>query len=124
MAPPKVAVRFPITSDPIFVGDSILFWHQCLHRFLQSSNVSVLSLVKESDDELIFLLSGESPFTQHFRKKCTSNYMVILIRFALTFLWFVVECGQKGHGRGQLDERAISVCFCCLRMISKLEVTS
>jgi hypothetical protein len=31
--------------------------------------------------------------------------VVILIRFALPALWFVVECDQKGHCYGQLDER-------------------
>jgi hypothetical protein len=31
--------------------------------------------------------------------------MVLLIRFTLSFLWFAVECGQKGHRHGQLDER-------------------
>jgi hypothetical protein len=44
--------------------------------------------------------------------------MILLIRFALSFLWFVVECGQKGHCHGQLDEpqlpfyllRATSLC--------------
>jgi hypothetical protein len=33
--------------------------------------------------------------------------VVILIRFALSVLWFVVECGQKGHCHGQLDERRL-----------------
>jgi hypothetical protein len=31
--------------------------------------------------------------------------VVIIIRFALLVLWFVVECGQKGHCHGELDER-------------------
>ncbi len=31
--------------------------------------------------------------------------VVIIIRFALPVLWFVVECGQKGHCHGELDER-------------------
>jgi hypothetical protein len=31
--------------------------------------------------------------------------IVILIRYALSVLWFVVEFGQKGHCHGQLDER-------------------
>jgi hypothetical protein len=30
--------------------------------------------------------------------------IVILIRFVLSALWFAVECGQKGHRHGQLDE--------------------
>jgi hypothetical protein len=33
--------------------------------------------------------------------------IVLLIRFILSVLWFVVECGQKGHCRGQLDERQL-----------------
>jgi hypothetical protein len=33
--------------------------------------------------------------------------IVILIRFSLSFLWFVVEFGQKGHCHGQLDERRL-----------------
>jgi hypothetical protein len=33
--------------------------------------------------------------------------IVILIRFALSLLWFVVECGQKGHCHGQLDEQRL-----------------
>ena len=31
--------------------------------------------------------------------------VVIIIRFALPVLWFVVECGQNGHCHGELDER-------------------
>jgi hypothetical protein len=31
----------------------------------------------------------------------------ISIRFALSVLWFVVECSQKGHCHGQLDERLL-----------------
>jgi hypothetical protein len=37
----------------------------------------------------------------------TLVHMVLLIRFALSFLWFVVGCGQKGHCHGQLDERRL-----------------
>jgi hypothetical protein len=33
--------------------------------------------------------------------------IVLLIRFALSVLWFVVECGQKGHCHGQLDEQQL-----------------
>jgi hypothetical protein len=33
--------------------------------------------------------------------------VVTLIRFALPVLWFVVECGQKGHCHGQFDERRL-----------------
>jgi hypothetical protein len=33
--------------------------------------------------------------------------IVILIRFALSVLWFAVECGQKGQCHGQLDERRL-----------------
>jgi hypothetical protein len=32
----------------------------------------------------------------------------LLIRFAFSILWFVVECGQKGHPHGQLDEQQLS----------------
>jgi hypothetical protein len=35
--------------------------------------------------------------------------VVILIRFAMSVLWFVLECGQKGHCRGQLDERQLQL---------------
>jgi hypothetical protein len=38
--------------------------------------------------------------------------MPLLIRFALSFLWFVVECGQKGHCHGQLG-RATTEIFPC-----------
>jgi hypothetical protein len=38
--------------------------------------------------------------------------MALINRFALSFLWFVVEYGQKGHCHGQLDERQPQ--FCCL----------
>jgi hypothetical protein len=37
--------------------------------------------------------------------------MALINRFALSFLWFVVEYGQKGHCHGQLDERRPQ--FCC-----------
>jgi hypothetical protein len=30
--------------------------------------------------------------------------MALINRFVLSFLWFVVEYGQKGHCHGQLDE--------------------
>jgi hypothetical protein len=33
--------------------------------------------------------------------------IVLFIRFALSVLWFVVECGQKGHCHGHLDERRL-----------------
>jgi hypothetical protein len=59
--------------------------------------------------------------------------MVLLkIRFAFSFLWFVVECDLKGHCHGQLDEQQLQfllvvhklVCFCLCTMISVLEFTS
>jgi hypothetical protein len=34
--------------------------------------------------------------------------MALINGFALSFLWFVVEYGQKGHCHGQLDERRLS----------------
>jgi hypothetical protein len=34
--------------------------------------------------------------------------MALMNRFALSFLWFVVEYGQKGHCHGQFDERRLS----------------
>jgi hypothetical protein len=34
--------------------------------------------------------------------------MALINRFALSFLWFVVEDGQKGHCRGQLNELQLS----------------
>jgi hypothetical protein len=33
--------------------------------------------------------------------------IVLIDVFELLFLWFVVECGQKGHCHGQLDERGL-----------------
>jgi hypothetical protein len=33
--------------------------------------------------------------------------VVIIIRFVLPFLRFTVECGQKGHCHGELDERRL-----------------
>jgi hypothetical protein len=35
--------------------------------------------------------------------------MALTNRFALSFLWFVVQYGQKGHCHGQLDERRLSL---------------
>jgi hypothetical protein len=35
--------------------------------------------------------------------------IVILIRFALSVLWFGVKCGKKGHCHGQLDERRLQL---------------
>jgi hypothetical protein len=36
---------------------------------------------------------------------------LVINRFALLFLWFVVEYGQKGRCHGQLDEQGPQ--FCC-----------
>ncbi len=44
--------------------------------------------------------------------------IVILIRFALLVLWFVVEYGQKGHCHGQLDEQRLQF----LLVVHKLRV--
>ncbi len=44
--------------------------------------------------------------------------IVISISFALLVLWFVVECGQKGHCHGQLDERRLQF----LLVVHKLRV--
>jgi hypothetical protein len=38
--------------------------------------------------------------------------MALISSFALSFLWLVVEYGQKGRCHGQLDERRPQ--FCCL----------
>jgi hypothetical protein len=46
--------------------------------------------------------------------------LVLLTRFELLVLWFVVECGHKGHCHDQLDEQRLSfslvvqklVCVC------------
>jgi hypothetical protein len=39
--------------------------------------------------------------------------IVILIRFALSVLWSVVECGQnKGHCHGQFDEQRLQFFIC------------
>jgi hypothetical protein len=38
---------------------------------------------------------------------------VLLSRFALSVLWFVLECGQKGHSNGQLDEQWLAAVFTC-----------
>jgi hypothetical protein len=37
--------------------------------------------------------------------------IALISRFALSFLWFAVEYGQKGRCHGQLDERRPQ--FCC-----------
>jgi hypothetical protein len=47
--------------------------------------------------------------------------VVIIIIFALPVLWFVVECGQKGHcPHGELDERRLQF----LLVVRKLRVFS
>jgi hypothetical protein len=35
--------------------------------------------------------------------------MALPNRFALSFLWFAVEYGQKGNCHGQLDEQGLSL---------------
>jgi hypothetical protein len=58
------------------------------------------------------------PFNQILKKRCkatiyskmktnTQVTMALLIRFALSFLWFVVECSQNGHFHGQLGEQQL-----------------
>jgi hypothetical protein len=43
------------------------------------------------------------------KSKTIVAMMALINRFALSFLWFVVEYGQKGHRHaGQLDERGLS----------------
>jgi hypothetical protein len=37
----------------------------------------------------------------------------LLNRFALSFLWLVVDYGQKGYCHGQLDERRLRAIPCC-----------
>jgi hypothetical protein len=44
--------------------------------------------------------------------------MVLINRFALSFLWFVVEYGQKGHGHGQLHEQQLSFLLFVHKLLS------
>jgi hypothetical protein len=53
----------------------------------------------------IFNIKRDTSLQSTVMKLNTLVTIVLLIRFALSVLWFVVECGQKkGHCHGQLDE--------------------
>jgi hypothetical protein len=44
--------------------------------------------------------------------------VVIIIRFVLPVLRFVVKCGQKGHCHGEVDERQRAVLTSCCAQAS------
>jgi hypothetical protein len=46
--------------------------------------------------------------------------MVLLLRLALSFFWFAVECGQMGHRHGELDEQQLQ----CSLVVHKLHAFS
>jgi hypothetical protein len=64
--------------------------HWCHHGHCRAISLKLLKS-KRSEQSTVMKLN-------------TIVAMVLMSRFALSFLWFVVEYGQKGYCHGQLDE--------------------